>query len=73
MTEAPQQNKKVLGQFIHAFLIPTLIGKGCVLYFGLNYTEYPGEGYGVGLVISIVFTVMMLGMFLWKFRNHEDV
>jgi hypothetical protein len=72
MTE-PKPPTKVLGHFIRAFLLPTLIGKVLILYFGLNYSEYPDEGYGIGLVLSILFTVTMLGLFLWKYRNHEDL
>ena len=44
-----------------------------MLYFGLNYSEYPGEGYGIGLVISICFTLSTLGYFIWKYRNYEDL
>lgn len=73
MEEEKAPSQKVLGQFIRAFLLPTLIGKLFILYFGLNYSEYPGEGYGIGLVISILFTVMMLGLFLWKYRHSEDL
>jgi hypothetical protein len=73
MAEQKPASNKVLGHFIRAFLLPTLIGKVCILYFGLNYSDNPGEGYGIGLVISILFTVTMLGLFLWKYRNHEDL
>ncbi len=73
MTEEKSPPKNTLAQFIRAFLVPTLIGKLFILYFGLNYSEYPGEGYGIGLVISILYTVMMLMLFLWKYRHHEDL
>jgi hypothetical protein len=54
------------------FLLPTLLGKCFILYFGLNYSEYPGEGYGIGLGISIAFTLFMLGRFLWTYRHYQD-
>lgn len=54
------------------FLMPTLIGKSFVLYFGLNYSSYPDEGYGYGLAGSIIFTAFMLIRFGWKFRNYND-
>jgi hypothetical protein len=66
------KSRTELKNFLLSFLIPTLIGKGFVLYFGLNYTNYPGEGYGYGLIVAICFTVFMLGRFLWKYRNYED-
>ena len=71
--EEPKKPQKVLGQFIRAFLMPTLIGKLCILYFGLNYSDNPGEGYGYGLAASILFTVTMLALFVWKFRNYEEL
>lgn len=73
MSNSKASPKGMLGQFIRAFLMPTLVGKMFILYFGLNYAEFPGEGYGIGLVIAILFTVTMLGLFLWKYRHYEDI
>jgi hypothetical protein len=64
---------KLIRSFVVSFLMPTLIGKSFVLYFGLNYSSYPGEGYGYGLVASIAFTVFMLLRFVWRFRNVGDI
>ena len=72
-SEPQQTNQKDLKNFLIAFLMPTLIGKSLVVYFGLNYSEYPGEGYGYGLAASMCFTVTMLGRFLWKYRHVEDI
>lgn len=69
----PQVNQTNLKNFLIAFLMPTLIGKSLVVYFGLHYSEFPGEGYGYGLAGSMLFTVTMLGRFLWKYRNVEDI
>jgi hypothetical protein len=66
------KSKLVLKDFLLSFLIPTLIGKAFVLYFGLNYTNYPGEGYGYGLIVALSFTIFMIGKFLWKYRNYDD-
>lgn len=55
-----------------SFLFPTLIGKSLLLYFGLNYSEHPGEGYGYGLVFAFTLTLCMVGRFLWKYRNYDD-
>lgn len=68
--EAPKQLK--ISDLLMPFLFPTLVGKSLILYFGLNYSNEPGEGYGVGLVISILFTLTMIGRFLWKTRNYVD-
>ena len=64
--------KIALFDLIVTFLMPTLCGKALIVYFGLNYTNYPGEGWGVALLCSIAFTVFMIGRFLWKYRNYEE-
>jgi hypothetical protein len=61
-----------LKDFVISSLMPTLVGKSLVLYFGLHYSEEPGEGYGYGLIAAILLTLLMLGRFLWKYRNYED-
>lgn len=65
--------KKVLKDLIVAFLMPTLIGKSLILYFGLQYSNYPGEGYGYGLIATVIFTLAMAGRLIWKYRNVEDL
>jgi hypothetical protein len=65
--------KTVLKDFILAFLVPTLVNKMFMLYFGLNYSEFPGEGYGYGLVASILFLIFSLVRLVWKYRNVEDL
>ena len=58
--------------FAVSFLFPTLLGKSFMLYFGMYYSRYPGEGYGIGLVVSILFTLTMMGRLFWKYRNYKD-
>jgi len=72
-TTDAQKRKKTLKDMIVAFLMPTLFGKVCVLYFGIHYSRYPDEGYGWGLAAAIVFTVSMLGRFLWRYRKYEEI
>ncbi len=67
------QAKKTLKDFIKSFLMPTIVGKTLVLYFGINYSMYPDEGYGYGLAASIAFTAFGLLMLVWKYRNHEEL
>lgn len=57
---------------IVAFLCPMLVGKTLVMFFGLNYSQYPGEGYGYGLALSAAFTVFMLLRFVWKYRHYSE-
>lgn len=62
----------LIKDLLRSFLVPTLIGKSFVLYFGLNYSEHPGEGYGYGLAAAIAVTLTSLLLFVWKHRNYED-
>lgn len=68
-----QATQKKLKDFIKSFLMPTLVGKTLVLYFGINYSIYPDEGYGYGLAASIAFTVFGLLMLVWKYRDQEEI
>ena len=61
-----------LFELIVAFLLPTLFGKSLILYFGLNYSNYPEEGYGYGLAGSIAFTLAMAGRFIWKYKDYSE-
>jgi hypothetical protein len=72
-TGKDSNSKSVLKDFLRSFLVPTLIGKSFVLYFGINYSLSPGEGYGYGLGIAIAFTFCSLVLFAWKYRNHEEL
>ncbi len=53
------------------FLFPVIIGKMALVYFGLMYSAYPGEGYGYVLAGFIGFTLTMVARFLWKYRHHD--
>lgn len=59
--------------YLRMFLVPTLILKMGLLYFGLNYSEYPGEGYGWGLVATLVLSLVNAGVFLWmNWQSSEE-
>lgn len=62
----------ILVDFLRAFLVPMIPNKMVMLYFGLKYAENPGEGYGYGLAGTMVFFFIMIGRFLWKYRDIED-
>ncbi|MCX7978744.1 MAG: hypothetical protein N2578_07040 [Bdellovibrionaceae bacterium] len=70
MSEGDRKN--VLADFIRVLIVPTIINKMFMLYFGLNYSKYPGEGYGYGLAATILFLIFTVGRFLWKYRHIED-
>ncbi|OQW52133.1 MAG: hypothetical protein A4S09_08975 [Proteobacteria bacterium SG_bin7] len=72
MKEEKEQRKSELPKFLITLLMPTLIGKGFVVFFGTRYSSYPGEGYGYGLAAAITFTLVSFARFLWKFRDYED-
>lgn len=70
----PQASQKeAMALFLRAFLVPTLVTKALIIYFGLQYAEYPDEGYGYGLIISIGIMVVNFGLFLYKANKfHFD-
>jgi hypothetical protein len=70
------QSKKVKGSNFHdylkVFLVPTFLLKLGILYYGMHYARYPGEGYGWGLFGFIIASLANFGLFLWKTRNDEN-
>lgn len=67
-----ERNDQFLKDLIKVFIIPTVINKPIMFYFGLNYSNYPGEGYGNGLVATIAVFITSMGYFLYKYRNNSD-
>lgn len=68
--------KKILKDFIQSFLVPTLVGKAFVLYFGIKFSDTPpgeGQGYAIGLGIAITFTLVTLLLFAWKYKDHTEL
>ena len=55
--------------FARTFIVPMIIMKVFLLYFGLNYSQYPGEGYGYGLVATLVISGAGFAYFLWSQRR----
>ncbi len=70
--EKNNRSAKVFGDFLKTLLVPLLLNKFLMMYFGLNFSEHPGDGYGYGLAASIVFLLASVGLFIWKYRNVED-
>jgi len=57
---------------LFTMLFPSIIGKMALVYCGLMYSAYPGEGWGYALSGFICFTVLMVARFLWKYRHWDD-
>lgn len=64
-------NKKLMN-YIRTFIVPTLALKAAVLYFGIQYSLNPDEGYGWGLLVSIVLTLTNFAIFLYKNWNEIE-
>jgi hypothetical protein len=62
----------IVKDFLQVFLVPTLANKALLIYFGINYSAYPGEGYGYGVIASVVFLLLGVFRFVWKYRGIED-
>jgi hypothetical protein len=61
-----QDPKKELAAFLRSFLVPVLITKSFLFFFGVQYSKYPGEGYGWGLLFMIAFTLSSFLYFVVK-------
>jgi hypothetical protein len=72
MNQSPSGNNSVLKDFLKVFLVPILVNKMFMLYFGVNYSNYPGRGYGYGLIGTILFLVFTCARFVWKYKDIED-
>lgn len=75
MSEKKQDDKKqnkVILDFLKVLIIPMLVNKVFMMYFGLNYSNHPGEGYGYGLIATIIFLFITVGRFIWKYKDIED-
>ena len=64
---------KTLIDFFLAFFMPMVVGKSMVLYFGAMYSDEPGQGWGYGLAGAILFTLAMIGRFLWRYKDRQDL
>ena len=58
--------------YMKVFIGPTLILKTGILYFGLNYSSYPDRGYGWGLIVCIVLSLVNFGIFIYKNWSAVD-
>ncbi len=61
----------LLGGLIKFFVISTVINKSLMFYFGVNYSRWPGQGYGYGLAATLFYTVCAAGYLIFKYRNFD--
>ena len=57
---------KEFASFLRIAVVPTLFLKGLILFFGINYSNNPGEGYGYGLAAVCAISVVSALVFIWK-------
>ena len=63
--------KQAMSLFLRAFLVPTFVTKGLIVFFGLHWVEYPDDGYGYGLAISIVLMLVNFGLFIHQCSKYH--
>lgn len=67
MTSDPHDpDAKQFLAFARTLVLPLIVIKVILLYFGLNYSQYPDEGYGYGLAATIAFSLASFAYFLWS-------
>lgn len=59
-------DKKQFLSYIRMLFVPTIFTKTLIMFFGLNYAMYPGEGYGYGLAVAICFSICTFSYFVWS-------
>lgn len=72
MDQKETAKPNVMKDFVVVFAFPTIVNKVFMVYFGLQYSNYPGEGYGYGLVATILFLSFTMGRLIWKYRHIPD-
>ncbi len=63
---AQDPDAKEFMAFLRIALVPMMVTKVLILYFGINYSNHPGEGYGYGLAVVCAFTVISSLIFIWR-------
>lgn len=71
-TDTPPKPELNMVEMAVSFVSPALFGKICILLFGSLYSAHPGKGYGIALLASISFTVVMLMRFAWRYRHYSE-
>ncbi|HEX4925915.1 MAG TPA: hypothetical protein VFV50_17615 [Bdellovibrionales bacterium] len=52
-------------------VISTAVNKCFMFYFGINYTNHPGRGYGWGLAATLLYMLCSAGYLIYRYRDHE--
>jgi hypothetical protein len=67
-----KDQKQKLAAYIRAFVVPTILIKMFMLYFGLNYAAYPDHGYGYGLLATVILSLANFSYFLYLNWDDSD-
>lgn len=62
------ENEIALPTFLRTLIVPLFITKTAALYCGIKMAQYPGEGYGYGLIASLSLTI---ASFLWFIQKYK--
>jgi hypothetical protein len=66
----PEKPRSYRPLFVFLFTSTTL-NKAVMFYFGINYSNYPGHGYGYGLLASLSYLVCSAGYLIYKYRDLD--
>lgn len=66
MSESNDPDLKQFMAYVRTLIMPLIVMKVFLLYFGLNYSRYPGEGYGYGLIATFAVSAASFGYFIWS-------
>jgi hypothetical protein len=66
-----QNPPSLLSGLIKFMFFSTAVNKCFLFYFGINYSRYPGHGYGWGLLASVLYMLGSAGYLIYRFRGRE--
>ncbi len=72
MSEKRNADDEKFFAYLKAFLVPTLLLKVAIVYFGIHYSNEPGEGYGWGLLAAIALSLFNFAVFIYKNWNETE-
>lgn len=58
--------------FLRAMLLSALFTKPSLYFFGVQYTNNPGEGYGIGLIATVLITFGSYAYLIRKYWHMKD-
>ena len=65
-------DRELLGGLIKFMFISTAVNKCFMFYFGINYSRFPGYGYGWGLAATVFYMLSSAGYLIYKYRDRNE-